>query len=80
MQHLRRGDVEKARGFFFEALRLDPDCEYARFGLIESIKSKNIFYRYLFRLIVWITELPTGVAIGLLIASVFVRRTGKLNS
>lgn len=42
---LQRGDHKTAEGHFREALRLDPEAEMAREGLIESFKARSRFYR-----------------------------------
>lgn len=42
---LQRGDRRRAETHFREALRLDPDSEAAREGLIESFRARSVFYR-----------------------------------
>jgi tetratricopeptide (TPR) repeat protein len=42
---LNLGDNIEAKNHFGEALRIDPNFEYARLGMIEAIKSKNPLYR-----------------------------------
>ncbi|MEX2579441.1 MAG: tetratricopeptide repeat protein [Verrucomicrobiales bacterium] len=42
---LQSGDHRKAETHFREALRLDPDSEMAREGLIESFRARSAFYR-----------------------------------
>ncbi|MEM1442791.1 MAG: tetratricopeptide repeat protein [Verrucomicrobiota bacterium] len=42
---LQQGDHRKAEEHFREALRLDPEAEMAREGLIESFKARSLFYR-----------------------------------
>ena len=42
---LQRHDNSKAEEHFLEALRLDPDCEVAREGLLEAFKARSWFYR-----------------------------------
>ncbi len=43
--HLESKEHEKAKEHFVEALRLDPNNEQARLGLLEALKAKNIMYR-----------------------------------
>lgn len=43
--HLEAGDHEQAKQHFAEALRLQPNLDEARIGLLESLKAKNILYR-----------------------------------
>lgn len=42
---LQRGDRVAAEGHFRESLRLDPDSDAAREGLIESFRARSLFYR-----------------------------------
>lgn len=42
---LQQGDQKRAESHFREALRLDPDSEAARDGLIESFRARSVFYR-----------------------------------
>jgi tetratricopeptide (TPR) repeat protein len=49
---LVRGDVPAALKYFREALRLNPNNETARRGLVEALKSRNFFYRTL----LWLYE------------------------
>jgi tetratricopeptide (TPR) repeat protein len=45
---------------FKEALRLKPGGEWARLGLLESLKARNGFYRLILRLDLWRSRLTTG--------------------
>lgn len=73
--HANKGWVEveqdkydSAVGSFKEALRLDPTNEYARSGLKEAIKGKNILYRGVLKYFLWMNKLTEeyrwGVVIG----------------
>jgi tetratricopeptide (TPR) repeat protein len=42
---LQRGNHQQAEVHFREALRLDPESDIARSGLIESFRARSIFYR-----------------------------------
>ncbi len=42
---LEEGSHEKAMEHFREALRLDPELEWAREGIVEALKAKNVVYR-----------------------------------
>lgn len=44
--YLQRKDYSKALVHFREALRLDPMLETARIGMLETFKSKSLFYRF----------------------------------
>jgi hypothetical protein len=45
---------------FKEALRLKPSGEWARQGLLESLKARNGFYRLILQLDLWRSRLTTG--------------------
>jgi len=73
--HANKGWVEveqdkydSAIGSFKEALRLNPTNEYARSGLKEAIKGKNILYRGVLKYFLWMNKLTEqyrwGVIIG----------------
>ena len=47
--YLHQGNSQKAREHFREALRLDPEMDYARLGMVEALKSKNIVYALMLR-------------------------------
>ena len=47
---------KEAAVFFREALKLDPHCEPARYGIIEVLKAKNPFYRVVLRFNLWISK------------------------
>ena len=70
-QCLRRGEQSQAQEHFLEALRLDPGHEYARAGIIESLKAKNPIYRLILAYFTWMSRLSSqsqwGVIIGALI-------------
>ena len=42
---LHRGDHKKAEELFRDALRSEPENEYARSGLVEAYKARSLFYR-----------------------------------
>lgn len=46
---LQRQERDRAEEHFREALRLDPEFEYARLGLRESYKARSAFYRLYLR-------------------------------
>jgi tetratricopeptide (TPR) repeat protein len=51
---------------FKEALRLKPDQEWARLGLLETLKARNGLYRFILRLDLWRSRLSTGQRFALL--------------
>jgi tetratricopeptide (TPR) repeat protein len=46
---LDQGDPKKALEHFREALRLDPDNEWARRGIVEALKARNFVYALMLR-------------------------------
>lgn len=51
------GDARDAVAHFQQALQLQPDSEWAREGLIASLKARNPAYRVLLRLFLWMGSL-----------------------
>jgi tetratricopeptide (TPR) repeat protein len=50
---LHRNDPKQARVHFLEALRLQPDLEHARMGLLEALKATNPVYRGMLAYFLW---------------------------
>ncbi|MDB5047404.1 MAG: hypothetical protein JWO30_475 [Fibrobacteres bacterium] len=55
---LERGDHKKALEHFREALRLEPDQEWAREGIVESMKARNPLYRLMLQYFFFMSKLP----------------------
>jgi len=74
---LQRGQHRAAEEHFREALRLDPDFDYARHGLLESFRARSPIYRAYLRYCFFMQRLSSGsrwaVIIGLYLASRFAR-------
>ena len=58
---LQKGDTEKAKNHFREALRIDPTNEYARQGMLQAIKATNLFYRLFLMYAFWMQGLKSQV-------------------
>lgn len=75
---LQQNDHRKAETHFREALRLDPDSEAARDGLIESFRARSPFYRaylkYCFYMQRFTAGKQWGIVIGIYIAYQVIRR------
>ncbi|MCX6952288.1 MAG: tetratricopeptide repeat protein [Verrucomicrobia bacterium] len=56
---LHRNDPKKAQEHFREALRLEPDLEYARSGMLEALKARNPVYRGMLAYFLWMGALST---------------------
>jgi tetratricopeptide (TPR) repeat protein len=50
---LHRGDHEKALEHFREALRIDPELDWARAGIVETLKARHLIYRVMLRFFLW---------------------------
>ncbi len=50
---LHRNDPKAAQEHFREALRLQPDLEYAREGMLEALKARNPVYRGMLAYFLW---------------------------
>ncbi len=65
-QQMQSGQFREARATFANTLRMDPTNRMARFGLVETIKASNVFYRTILRYLLWISRLPSWLLVGLL--------------
>ncbi len=50
---LHRNDPRRAQDHFREALRLDPELEYAQQGMLEALKARNPVYRAMLAYFLW---------------------------
>jgi tetratricopeptide repeat protein len=80
---LHEGDPRRALEHFREALRLEPELDFARAGLIEALKARYWLYRQVLRYFLWIARLTPGarwaVVIGLVVCQQVVARTMRAN-
>ena len=51
--YLHRNNPSAAQTHFREALRLNPQLEYARFGMLEAMKARNPVYRGMLAYFLW---------------------------
>ncbi|MFK8104195.1 MAG: tetratricopeptide repeat protein [Saprospiraceae bacterium] len=69
---IEQDQYDEALIHFREALRLDPTSEFAKQGLKEAIKAKNIVYRYILKYFLWMSKMTSknqwGIIIGLYVA------------
>jgi tetratricopeptide (TPR) repeat protein len=70
---LHRNDHRAALDHFREALRLDPDLDYARQGLVEALKARYLLYRLMLRYALWMgrhsRRMQWAMIIGLVLLS-----------
>ncbi len=65
--NLELGDHKKANIHFKEALQKDPNDEYAKEGMLESIKAKNLIYRSFLKYSFWIQNKSSKYQWGFII-------------
>lgn len=71
---LEQGNAKEARGHFRDALRLDPNNDVARAGLVESIKATNFLYRWFLAYAFRMSRLSPGASMGIIVGLfVFIR-------
>jgi tetratricopeptide (TPR) repeat protein len=58
---LKAGHHQRAMEHFREALRLNPTLEWARAGVVETLKARNLLYRLLLQYFFWMSKLTTRV-------------------
>ncbi len=68
---LQQGQPQKALGHFRESLRIDPTCDWAREGIVESLKARNILYRWMLAWFFWMAHLPVRVQFVVVIIGFF---------
>ncbi|MEM8885740.1 MAG: tetratricopeptide repeat protein [Planctomycetota bacterium] len=73
-QLLEEGDTNGAMAAFREALRLEPENEWAREGLVEAIKARNPIYRVVLRYMFFMSRQSTGMRWGIIIGAWFLYR------
>jgi tetratricopeptide (TPR) repeat protein len=68
---LEQRQPQKALEHFREALRLEPNMEWARLGIVEALKARNFLYRQMLRYFLWLGRLSGrarwGVVLGVLV-------------
>jgi tetratricopeptide (TPR) repeat protein len=66
---LESGDRKQALHHFREALRLDPQNDWARSGIVETLKARNIVYRLMLTYFLWMSKLSSGAQWGVIIGA-----------
>jgi tetratricopeptide (TPR) repeat protein len=72
--YLHQGDHAKALEHFREALRLEPGNEWARAGIIESLKARHWLYRQMLAFFLWLGRQSAWAQWGVILGLVFGRR------
>lgn len=68
---LHQGDPTGAQEHFREALRLEPDLEYARQGMLEALKARNPLYRGLLAYFLWMGRQSTRIQWVFILVTLF---------
>ena len=71
---LEQSQPAKALEHFRESLRLDPTNEWARAGIVEALKARNIIYGAMLRYFLWMARLPTQVQWAIILGGYFLNR------
>jgi tetratricopeptide (TPR) repeat protein len=71
---LHRNEPKKAQEHFREALRLEPDLEYARQGMLEALKARNPLYRGMLAYFLWMGRLSGKLQWAFIIGMFFANR------
>jgi len=65
---LHQGDPQKALQHFREALRLDPENEWARHGIVEALKARHLIYAVMLKYFLWMSrfrrQAQWGIVVG----------------
>jgi len=81
--HLQNGKLDEAETHFREALRLDPELDYARVGVLETLKARVPVYRWILGYFLWMQTKAAGaqwaIIIGLYIGYRVVRGVADNN-
>lgn len=71
---LHQGQYRESLAYFKESLRLEPDYEWARSGMIQALKANYLVYRWLLMFYLWMSRLSPKVRVGVIVGIyVFVR-------
>lgn len=68
---LERGDPKRALEHFREALRLDPENEWARAGIVEALKARNVIYAMMLKYFLWMSKLSPRAQWGIILGGYF---------
>ncbi len=68
---LQRNESEKAMEHFREALRLNPELDWAREGIVEALKARHFIYRIMLGYFFWMSRLSSRAQWGVVIGGYF---------
>ena len=68
---LHAGDHKRALEHFRESLRLDPENEWARQGIIEALKAQNFLYAWMLKYFLWMSRLSENMQWAVILGAFF---------
>jgi tetratricopeptide (TPR) repeat protein len=72
---LHQSDPNKALEHFREALRLEPDLEWAQAGMVEALKARYFLYRWMLRFFLWMGSLGNRWQWAIILGLLFFNRS-----
>jgi tetratricopeptide (TPR) repeat protein len=66
---LHQGDHKAAMEHFREALRLKPDMEWARQGILEALRARNPIYALMLRYFLWMSRFTGKMQFGIIVGA-----------
>ena len=66
---LEKGEPKKALEHFRESLRLDPENDWARQGIVEALKARNIIYAVMLKYFLWMAKFRQSAQWGIVIGA-----------
>jgi tetratricopeptide (TPR) repeat protein len=66
---LEKGESKKALEHFKESLRLNPENEWARQGIVEALKARHFIYAVMLKYFLWMSRLSRQAQWGVLIGA-----------
>ncbi len=74
---LQRGEIARAQEHFREALRIEPDFEPARSGMLEALKARNPLYRGMLAYFLWMGRQSSRIQWAFVIGTLFGQRIAR---
>ncbi len=71
---LEQRQPRQAMEHFREALRLDPNCQWARQGIVEAMKAHHFVYRVMLSYFLWMGKLDSRVQWAIIVGAFFLPR------
>jgi tetratricopeptide (TPR) repeat protein len=68
---LHAGDHRAALEHFREALRINPELQWAKSGIVEALKARNVIYRVMLRYFLFMSRMSRQVQWGIILGGYF---------